>query len=124
MARSVVARSPSREVHVQNLQLWEGTVVSVDAEEFQASLRDLTDPKRPEENGTFALEEVVEDDRPLVQRGAVFYWHISYNTEHGTRRLVSQLRFRRLPSWTSADVQRIARHAHEQYDELFQADDG
>ncbi len=124
ISQAFATRMPAhRRAHAQNLQLWEGTVVSAGEREFRAALRDLTDAHQPEENGCFALDEVAPDDVPLVRPGAVFYWHIGYSTEHGTRSLVSQLRFRRLPSWTPADVERVNRRAAEQYDALFQADD-
>src|SRR6266508_4668576 len=40
------------------LQQWEGTVLRVGRDEFDASLRDMTDPRNPLEQATFFIEEV------------------------------------------------------------------
>ena len=91
------------------LQQWEGIVAEQPtADDFVATLRDLTAPSRPEERATFPLDQVPLADRGLVVAGAVFYWAIAYeDLPTGTRRTVSELRFRRLPAWSKNDMRRV-----------------
>lgn len=86
-------------------------MLSVNDTEFTAELRDQTEPSTPSENATLPLDSVYDEDLPLVVPGAVFYWQIAYVTEGGTKRLVSEVRFRRLPAWSRQDVLRARRAA-------------
>jgi hypothetical protein len=89
------------------LQLFEGTVTEVGADEFSALLRDLTDRSSPDEVATFDLNEIAEADRPLARPGAVFYWHIGYRTESwGQKSRSSVVSFRRMPAWSRRDLAR------------------
>jgi hypothetical protein len=108
--------------HVRTLQMWEGTVIEVHDQEFTAVLRDLTDPDHDEENATFPIEQLAEDDLPLLKPGHVFYWHVGYRTERGTKQTFTEIRFRRLPTWSERDVERIVQRA-ARYDDIFGSDD-
>jgi hypothetical protein len=77
------------------------------AQEFSASLRDLTDTSKPEEQASFDLADVSVADRAIVSPGAVFYWAIGYETRSGQRSRVSRIRFRMLPRWTERDLTRL-----------------
>ena len=108
---------PSRRFAV--LQQWEGTVLKVVDTEFSATLRDLTTPTRPDEQATFDVEEVSEDDRTLLAPGAVFYWALGYETSNtGQVSRVSRIRLRRLPRWTKRDMARLEERA-KQLEALF-----
>ena len=83
-------------------------------------LRSLTDDTVPEESASIDREELSDADQPLVAPGAVFYWSIVYRVEsHGQKRLVSDFRFRRLPSWTLSEIER-ARAEAAKFDEIFE----
>jgi hypothetical protein len=89
------------------LQLWEGTVVRIDKAEFTAILRDKTDDNNPDEEVVLSTEELAPEDIDLLRPGAVFYWSIRYEQEPGLpRRRVSRIRFRRVPGWTTSEIQR------------------
>jgi len=86
------------------LQQFEGTVeaVSDDGTAFTARLRDRTEVDMPDEMAEFELEEVSSFDQPLVRPGAVFYWSIGYRVaRHGGKQRTSEIRMRRLPTWSS-----------------------
>jgi hypothetical protein len=103
----------------QLLQQWEGRVSDVSDQEFTAVLRDLTDPNQPEEEATFSLVEVSEQDEGLVARGAIFYWVIGYRiSASGQKTRSSDLRFRRLPVWTRSEIKRFTKKA-EEFEEVF-----
>jgi hypothetical protein len=90
------------------LQSWEGRVVEVCNDSFLALLTDLTMPGT-EEQVELDLDEVSPDDSSLVAPGAIFYWSIGYLVEpSGARSRSSQLRFQRLPRWSTKDVAGIA----------------
>ena len=88
------------------LEKWEGRVESVDRDSFHAVITGLR--ARTEESADFDLDEISEDDLPLIEPGAIFYWSIGYRIDpSGERSRSSVLRFRRLPTWSEADVERV-----------------
>ncbi|MHB8381884.1 MAG: hypothetical protein ACYDBH_24065 [Acidobacteriaceae bacterium] len=96
------------------LQQWEGVVVAITADHFDAVLKDLTSMKRPHERAAFSNDEVEPDDAYLIAEGAVFYWFIGYElSKFGQRKLISKLRFRRLPAWTKGEISAVGRMADE-----------
>jgi hypothetical protein len=99
---------------------WEGTVTKVDArtEEFSVVLRDIKNPGSEEYDAVFSIEDVTLEDRDLLTEGAIFYWTIGYEQRRGQRRHVSEVRFRRLPAWSRADLARVEKAARE-LDDLF-----
>ncbi|MBI1894643.1 MAG: hypothetical protein HYS14_11080 [Candidatus Rokubacteria bacterium] len=101
------------------LQKWEGTVISIEKDEFTAVVRDLTNPRHPEEQVTLLLGDVADGDRQLLAPGAIFYWAMGYKVNlFGGRERVASLRFRRLPALTARDLRDIRREA-ERLRELF-----
>jgi hypothetical protein len=105
------------------LQSWQGTVIEVTSNEFIAEIRDKTNKTNPVEEVTLSIDEVSPTERDQIVPGAVFYWSIGYKDAPGEPRLrVSQIRFRRLPPWTEAELATV-RH---QLDHLkaFLFDDG
>jgi hypothetical protein len=99
-------------------QQWEGIVTSVDRDEFSVVLRDVIRRNAPEFEAVLSIEEISEDDLPLLKEGAVLYWTIGYKTRAGTTERVSTIRLRRLPAWSRSDLERVQRQAHE-LDEMF-----
>ncbi len=95
-------------------QQWEGTVLEVGDAEFIASLLDRTDRMQAEEQATFSLDEVPDEDREFVVAGGVFYWSIGYELSRGgQKRSVSEIRFRRLPAWTKGELEAVRRETEE-----------
>jgi hypothetical protein len=96
----------SREETFITLQAWEGIVLEVEAEVFQARLTSATDDT-PDQYAEIYLAEVDRADQALVRRGAVFYWSIGYlQKPTGTTMRASILRFRRMPPATNKDIER------------------
>ena len=88
------------------LQEWEGYVQSVGDDEFTASLLDLTNNSKAEdEEADFPIDDLTEDDKGLLKPGAVFRWLIGYRSIGGTKERISRIVFRRLPQWTKRDLQ-------------------
>jgi hypothetical protein len=109
-----VPRLSDPDYRLQLLQQWECVVRSVGEHDFVAILHDLTDRAKGEEEATFPLEEVADSDRAFVEPGAVFYWSIGYRTSSsGQKDRVSQIRFRRVPTWTASERRRAEAKAAE-----------
>ncbi|MBV9945546.1 MAG: hypothetical protein JOZ69_01705 [Myxococcales bacterium] len=101
-------------------QQWEGVVAEVADDEFAVVLRDTSNPQAPEFDAVLPLEEVPDEDLPLLKPGAVLYWTIGYeHTRSGQVKRVSTLRLRRLPAWSKADIERVEKRAHA-LDALFE----
>jgi hypothetical protein len=104
---------PSIKEKFNSLQTWEGVVMEVLEDSFFARLVDLTE-SNPDEEAEFPLEEVSEEDRKLVKPSAVFYWNIGYHdSRSGQRTRASVIRFRRLPAWTSKEIETAKREARD-----------
>jgi hypothetical protein len=103
---------PTRDVFVP-LQRWEGVVLEAHGESFTARLTDLS-ADGPIEEVELQRADVADDDWALIQPGAVFYWSIGYmDSASGQRSRVSTLRFRRLPVWSSEELEASERRASE-----------
>jgi len=94
--------SPVREFFTA-LQKWECYVLAVKGDTFLARLHPLLGEGLDQEAEIY-LEEVSEEDRPLIQLGAVFYWSIGYLERPSGRLRSSVIKFRRLPTWTNHDL--------------------
>lgn len=97
-------RVPSATFHA--LQEWEGHVLAVGKEEFEARLIDLTAGAAYEgEEATIPSQDVSDHDAKKLRVGAIFRWVIGYErTVGGNKRRVSQIVFRDLPAVTESDL--------------------
>lgn len=91
------------------LQIWEGTVSQVDTKagvmhvQLNAKMGDV-----PRHSAEIELQWVSDQDKDLVQPGAVFYLTLFKRTKWGGSIENSQeLRFRRRPSWSLMELKRI-----------------
>jgi len=90
---------------LQIRQLWEGTVTEVRGQGFVAVLNDKTQRDNPDERVEFECFEIREEDRPLVEPGAVFYWMIgTERTPSGQVKNISTIELSRLPLWTRSSL--------------------
>jgi hypothetical protein len=88
-------------------------VQDVGEDSFRARLVDLA-RQAPDEEAEIYLSEVSDDDKSLVEPGAIFYWSIGYYTDKsGQRRRSSLIRFRRLPTWSRREIEEAQREARE-----------
>jgi hypothetical protein len=95
---------------------WEGVVEEVNGEGFRARLRPFEQGHAEAsrvEYADFDYDDLAdESDRALVAEGAIFYWTVGKSRNMaGTVFNTSLVRFRRLPSATSAQKREAAREA-------------
>ncbi len=110
------ASPPSRYTLLRN---WEGYVEEVREDSFTARLLDLNDQEKQDQEAEIYRSEVTDDDQPLLESGAVFYWMLGYRDEpNGQRYRVSEIRFRRLPTQIDIDVRRARGKAQETVERL------
>ncbi|MGB5571182.1 MAG: hypothetical protein WBM81_17970 [Sedimenticolaceae bacterium] len=104
----VARRPPIVDIDSTPLQIWEGTVVEVD--DLAQMMRVVLEAKMGQavrHTGEINLEWVSEQDRELVEPGAVFYLTLFKRTRRGSVQNSQELRFRRRPSWSSVQLQRV-----------------
>ena len=88
-------------------------MLGVENDVFRARLIDL-DRRTPDEEAEIYLSEVSDEDRALVEPGAIFYWSIGgYTDKTGNRMQRSLVRFRRLPTWTRRELDDARREAEK-----------
>jgi hypothetical protein len=110
---------PAPSFRSQTLRVWEGVIVDLGTAKFKAVLTDVEHPGFGRESGEFYLTEVSENDRELVQLGAVFYWYVGVEITKSHRlKEVTALRFRRLPGWSAQQVKSVEEEAGR-LEELF-----
>ena len=90
------------------LQLWEGEVLEIDNEQqtMRVVLKSMIGGASPHA-GEIDLSLVSEQDLELVKPGAVFYLTLSNRIRSSSIKNEQELRFRRLPSWSKAQVTRL-----------------
>lgn len=97
------------------LQIWEGTVIEVDNNSrVMRVMRVSLDSKMgaiPRHVGEIDLEWVAEQDQDLVRPGAVFYLTLFKRTKRGSVENAQELRFRRRPAWSAAQLRRVEQEA-------------
>lgn len=87
----------------QVLQQWEGYVLEVKDKQFIGRLVDKNNKENDLET-EFSMDEIDQEDHYLVQEGAVFYWHMGYLDRRSGRLSVSNIRFRRIPTWSKKEL--------------------
>jgi len=103
-------------------QHWSGVVISLNDHELTVRLEDLTNPENPDELIVLSMDEIDEKDQCLIKPGALFYWYIGYRQGVKYRKeRISIIRFRRLPQWTTREIENAEKLA-EEYADFFLAD--
>ena len=109
MANAVVPREVS--ANSMPLQIWEGTVLDVNrAAGVMQVLLDAKIGQMPRHTGEIDLEWVDDQDQDLVRPGAVFYLTLFKRTKPSVEN-AQELRFRRRPSWSAAQLKQIEEDA-------------
>lgn len=95
------------------LQIWEGTVLSVDPDEGIISTQLVAKiGEVARHTADISFEWISEQDKELVQPGAIFYLTLYKRTKlAGSIENSQELRFRRRPSWSSMELKRIDKRA-------------
>lgn len=90
------------------IQVWEGRVLSVDLQSGVMSvLLSARIGQVSDHTAEIDLQWVADQDRDLVQPGAVFYLTLFKRLRRGSVENAQELRFRRRPAWSRQQIQRI-----------------
>lgn len=91
------------------IQVWEGTVTSIDFQQMLMSARLAAKMGEvPEHTGEISLEWVAPQDMDLVAPGSVFYLTLfKRRKQGGTLENSQELRFRRRPAWSVQEVEQV-----------------
>ena len=93
------------------IEVWEGTVIEVNPAEgvMQVQL-EAKIGQMPRHTAEIELNSVSPQDHDLVRPGAVFYLTVYKRTVPSVEN-IQELRFRRRPSWSTAQLKQIERDA-------------
>lgn len=90
------------------IQIWEGRVLNVDVpSNVMTVLLTAKMGQFHDHTADIELQWVSEQDRDLVQPGAVFYLSLFKQMKRGSVQNSQELRFRRLPAWTRKQLENI-----------------
>ncbi|MCM8622918.1 MAG: hypothetical protein NFW16_14575 [Candidatus Accumulibacter sp.] len=90
------------------IQIWEGRVLSVDLQsDVMSVLLSAKIGQVSDHTAEIDLQWVADQDRDLVQPGAVFYLTLFKRLRRGSIENAQELRFRRRPAWSRQQIQRI-----------------
>ena len=104
-------------------QMWDGVVIGVGKDTFEAKLRDKSSGSKYAEIGEFPIDDIQEDELSLLKEGAVFSLSIGYRITEGRQRSrETALLFRRLPVWSEKTVSDARKKAAEVVKELKKSD--
>ena len=105
-------RSPPATLHA--LQEWEGYVIEIDDEKFTARLTDVTGGVTHAGVETeIPLDQISEGDAAKMKVGSIFHWVIGYERTGGSKKRVSNIVFRDLPSISKSDLRDGQKWAHK-----------
>ena len=97
---------------------WEGVVLDVSGDSFNARLVDMNNPSQYEEAEILNTAVSDQDDIELIKPGAIFFWSIGRRIEGRRSEQVSWIQFRRLPVWTKSEILQSKQEATELYRKL------
>jgi len=108
-------RADTATASLHALQEWEGHVSDVRETDFVALLIDLSaDRSHEDEEAVIPRMELSDADDAKLRAGRIFRWVIGYErSPSGTRKRVSQIVFRDLPTITKRDIKEGAAWARE-----------
>lgn len=109
----ITENSPTIIADSTPLQIWEGTVLEIKPKEgVMTALLNAKMGQVPRHTADINLQWVSEQDKELAQPGAIFYLTLYKRTKLGGSIENSQeLRFRRRPSWSQMEINRIEENA-------------
>lgn len=101
------------------IQLWEGKVLDVRRDSGTMDVYLLAKIGNfPDHTGEIGLEWVHSQDVDLVRPGAIFYLSLYKETKRGSISNSQELRFRRLPSWSRSQIERVKLEAARLLDRI------
>lgn len=97
-------------------QNWICHVTDIYDKTFKAKLEEINSPYSTYEIAEFDIDEIDENDKELFRVGAIFYWSVGFEYRNGTKSRNALMRFKRLPQWTTTDID----SAKDLADDLFE----
>jgi len=90
--------------HFSETQNWVGYVIEIKNTTFFARIEDARAIEGTFEEVEIDRKDIEDEDLELLQVGSVFYWSVGYEYRNGTKSKQSIFRFKRLPKWTSRNI--------------------
>jgi hypothetical protein len=89
-------------VYTKNTKTWRGVITKIYDSYFSCRLYDLDDKSEIYEIADFNIDSIITDeDKPLLEVGAIFYWSVGSIIRNGTKKNQSEIRLRRVAAMDS-----------------------
>jgi hypothetical protein len=111
----------NKKKYSKKIQRWQGLVESVSMKDntFTARLKDLTEGGT-DERAEIEMDDISPEDLKLLTEGALFYWSVGHFMENGQSVKRSDIRFQRLITLDSDDIDEIKFNIELKYGNLKQ----
>ncbi|QDW20359.1 hypothetical protein [Flavobacterium sp. KBS0721] len=84
-------------IYTKNTKTWKGVITKITNLSFACRLYDLDDRSEVYETAEFIIDSIISDeDKPLLEVGAIFYWSVGSIIRNGTKKNQSEIRLRRI----------------------------
>lgn len=119
-----LATSTGEHRQFQVLREWIGEIVEVKADSVVALLDEADDSTHHAEIVELPISDFAPGDTDLLKSGSTFYWSIGYETSIGGSVVrQSEIRMRRMPSWSPNNVESLRSTARKMLAEMSGADE-
>jgi hypothetical protein len=84
-------------IYTKHTKTWKGVITKLNKNSFSCRLYDLDDKSDIYETADFNIDSIISDeDKCLLEIGAIFYWSVGSVIRNGTKKNQSEIRMRRV----------------------------
>lgn len=106
-------------IYTKNTKTWKGVITSIDDLVFSCRLYDLDDKSEVYETAEFNIDSIISDqDKPLLEAGAIFYWSVGSVIRNGTKKNQSEIRLRRIAAMNTEEFDNFYDKSDSDYTDL------
>lgn len=106
-------------VYTKNTKTWKGVVTKLNRFSFSCRLYDLEGKSEIYETADFIIDSIISDeDKPLLEVGAIFYWSVGSVIRNGTKKNQSEIRLRRVAAMDVDEFNEFYDKSNSNYSDL------
>ena len=106
-------------IYTKNTKTWKGLITRIDSNSFSCRLYDLDERNETYETANFIIDSIISDeDKPLLEVGAIFYWSVGSIIRNGTKKNQSEIRMRRVAAMDVDEFDEFYDNSENNYSSL------
>lgn len=106
-------------IYTKNTKTWKGVITKLNKISFSCRLYDLDEKSDIYEIADFSIESIIsEEDKPLLEVGAIFYWSVGSIIRNGTKKNQSEIRLRRVAAMDADEFDEFYDESKSNYIDL------